>query len=112
MSGVVVTCCSAAVSRPATSAAAAALRIRLRSMAASVAGQAEGVARVVRGVMDRRRIGKTGAEDNQQPQGERQESWPARDGRRFGDGRGSEMHETSLPSLRRQATVPARAGLL
>ena len=41
-------------------------------MAASVAGKAEGVARVVRGVVERRRVGEAGAVDDEEPEGERE----------------------------------------
>src|SRR5688500_13430529 len=112
MRGVVVTCCNAAVTRPAASPAAAALRISVLSMPASVAGQAEGVARVVRGVVQRHRAGEAGAEDDEEPEGERQYGRPSSRSAGGDDGGRSDIHETSLPSLRRRVRVPARAGLL
>src|SRR5688500_709707 len=99
MSGVVVTCCNAAVTRPAASPAAAALRISVLSMPASVVGQAERVARVVRGVVQRHRVREAGAANDEEPEGERQHGGPS--GRSAGgdDGGRSVIHETSLPSL-------------
>jgi hypothetical protein len=46
-------------------------------MAASVARQAEGVTRVVRGVVDRHWAGETGAIDDEKPQDERDERRPS-----------------------------------
>jgi hypothetical protein len=64
------------VKMPAATPAAAALKIRFLSMAASVAGQAEGVARVVRGVVDRHRVREPGAVDDENPECEREDSRP------------------------------------
>src|SRR3990167_5101723 len=69
MSGVVVTCCTAAISRPAKSPARRPTdKIRVSIVPALVAGKAEAVTRVVRGVVDDLGIGKAGQESQPEAQ--------------------------------------------
>ena len=76
MIGVVVTCWTTAVKSPAATPAAAALKIRVLSMATLVTGEAEGVPGVVCGVVEHGRVGEARPEDDQDPETEREERRP------------------------------------
>src|SRR5262245_30582664 len=69
MRGVVVTCCSSAISSPATSPASRPTdNTRMSTDPASVAGEAQPMTRVVCGVVNDLGIGKAGEENQAEPE--------------------------------------------
>src|SRR5262245_11620865 len=94
MSGVVVTCCSSAINRPASNPASRPTDITRVSIPASVAGEAQAMTGVVRRVVNDLRISKAGQEDQAEPdeQGDHRRSQRFVSFRRPDDGRYRTCH--------------------
>src|SRR5262245_37181248 len=114
MSGVVVTCCSSAINRPASNPASRPTDITRVSIPASVAGEAQAMTGVVRRVVNDLRISKAGQEDQAEPdeQGDHRRSQRFASFRRPDDGRYRTCHLNLLGRPSDRPHAPPTAGLL